>query len=122
MTQSGLGNVVAERLSARFCSDESFRSSVLGAVGVMSSNRDELPEDRASLEELALSNGYVRYQIVSDTVNMTSLTEDLRPISLILLNACKGEMPISIVTIIGFRPRRTSVSPSFSLSRSCSGC
>lgn len=76
-TQSGLGNVVTEGLSARFCSDESFRSAVLGAVGMMSSYREELPGDRSSLEELALSNGYVRYQVVSDTVDMTSLTEDL---------------------------------------------
>jgi hypothetical protein len=48
--RSSLGNVVAERLSARFCSDESFRSSVLDAIYVMSSDREELPDDRSSLQ------------------------------------------------------------------------
>ena len=36
-----------------------------------------MPEDRSSLEKLALSNGHVRYQVVVDTVDLTPLVEDL---------------------------------------------
>jgi hypothetical protein len=43
----------------------------------MPSDGEVLPEDRSSLEKLALSNGYVRYQVVVDTVDLTPLVEDL---------------------------------------------
>jgi hypothetical protein len=76
-TQSVLKNVVAERLSARFCSDEAFRSAVLDAAEAMPNDGDALPRDRSKLEKLALSNGYARYQLVVETVNLSPLVEDL---------------------------------------------
>lgn len=76
--ESALRNVVTERLSARFCSDKAFRSAVLDAAEAMP--RDDevvLPRDRSSLEKLALSNGWVRYQAVVATVDLSPLVEDL---------------------------------------------
>jgi hypothetical protein len=75
--QSALRNVVAERLSARFCSDEAFRCAVLDAAEAMPGDRDVLPRDRSSLEQMVLSNGYARYQLVVATVDLDSLVEDL---------------------------------------------
>jgi hypothetical protein len=80
-TQSALRNVVVERLSARFCSDEAFRSEVLDAAEAMPSNGpsngEVLPRDRSSLEKLTLSNGYARYQTVAQTADLTPLVDDL---------------------------------------------
>jgi hypothetical protein len=75
--QSALRSVVAERLAARFCSDEAFRCAVLDAAEAMPESGDVLPRDRASLEKLALSNGYARYQLVVATVDLDPLVEDL---------------------------------------------
>lgn len=75
--ESALRDVVAERLSARFCSDEAFRSSVLDAADAMPNNGEVLPRDRLSLKELALSNGYARYQVIVNTVDLAPLAEDL---------------------------------------------
>lgn len=75
--QSVLRNVVAARLSARFCSDEAFRSAVLDAAGAVPMDDEALPKGRSSFEKLALSNGYVRYQIVVATVDLTPLVDDL---------------------------------------------
>jgi hypothetical protein len=75
--RSVLRNVVAARLSARFCSDEAFRLAVLDAAGAIPRDGETLPKDRSSLEKLALSNGYARYQIVVATVDLTPLVEGL---------------------------------------------
>jgi hypothetical protein len=75
--QLALRNVVAERLSARFCSDEKFRSAVLDAAAAMPDSGDILPRERPLLEQLALSNGYTRYQLVFDTVDLSPLVNDI---------------------------------------------
>jgi hypothetical protein len=75
--QSALRNVVAERLSVRFCSDETFRSAVLDAAEAMPEEQDSLPRDRSSLEKLALSNDYARYQLVVETVDLDPLVNVL---------------------------------------------
>ena len=43
----------------------------------MPGNRDVLPRDRSSLEKLALSNGYARYQVIVATVDLDPLVADL---------------------------------------------
>jgi len=80
-TQLALRNIVAERLSVRFCSDEAFRSEVLDAAEAMPNNGKVLPRDRSSLEKLALSNGYARYQAVAETADLTPLVDDLLPLT-----------------------------------------
>ena len=75
--QSALRNVAAERLSARFCSDETFRCAVLDAAEAMPGDVNVFPRDRASLEKLTLSNGYARYQVVVATVDLDPLVENL---------------------------------------------
>ena len=68
---------MAERLSARFCSDEIFRSAVLDAVSSTRADGDALPKDRQALENLALRNGYARYQLIVETVDLNPLVDDL---------------------------------------------
>jgi len=75
--QSALRNAVAERLSARFCADEAFRSAILDAVEAVPNGGEVLSGDRSSLEKLALSNGYVRYCKIVETVDLAPLVEDL---------------------------------------------
>lgn len=75
--QSALWDTVAERLSARFCSDEAFRSAVLDAAVALPSDGSTLPRDRPALERLARSNGYARYQLIVETVDLSPLTDDI---------------------------------------------
>jgi hypothetical protein len=70
--------MVAEKLSSRFCTDQTFRSAVLDAVEKLPADQLEgLPGDRITREGIALSNDFMRYHLVRITVDLDMIVDDI---------------------------------------------